>query len=152
MRAKSSFTLLELLIIVVIIGVLATIAANRYFSVLEKARAKEAVGMLEVISAAQAKYAIEGNNNYSDNFDRLDMTLSDGALTKYFSIGLDASGSPANDINQRVSYMTRNNTLRLGGIGSYTVSVCENGKIYCTDGSAGDCVTVGLGSSAASCP
>ena len=53
------FTLLELLIVMVIIGILATIGMPRYFDAIEKARGAEAKGTLaEMYRIEQAYYTV----------------------------------------------------------------------------------------------
>ena len=54
-----SFTLIELLIVVIIVGILATVALPQYNKVVEKARWTEVVNMLGAIETACELYYVE---------------------------------------------------------------------------------------------
>lgn len=57
----NGFTLLEMIIVVCLVGVLATIAFNSYSSVIEKQKAKEAEQIIHAIYAAIIRESLEGN-------------------------------------------------------------------------------------------
>jgi prepilin-type N-terminal cleavage/methylation domain-containing protein len=66
---KKGFTLLELLIVIIIIGILASIALPQYTSTIEKARSGEAVINIGSIRVALDRYwyqnsALPANNNF----------------------------------------------------------------------------------------
>ena len=58
---KSGFTLLEMMVVVILIGILASIALPRYIRTVEKGRAAEAKHNLGVIRDAELAYYIEFN-------------------------------------------------------------------------------------------
>lgn len=59
MEMKKSFTLIELLIVVIIIGILATLAIPQYMGFVEKSRAAEALKMIDAIRKAMEVHKIE---------------------------------------------------------------------------------------------
>jgi prepilin-type N-terminal cleavage/methylation domain-containing protein len=71
---KKAFTLLELLIVIVILGILASIALPRYSANLEKAREAEAKSTLNVIRQAEMGYYAE-KGRFTSTFP-INVTLS----------------------------------------------------------------------------
>ncbi len=66
MLNKKGFTLVELLIVVIIIGILATLAVPQYARMMEKAKQAEARRILGSIRTAQELYKMEhANSNYA---------------------------------------------------------------------------------------
>ena len=60
---KKSFTLLELVIVIVIIGILATLGFSQYYPLRERALDKEAEANLKLILAAERIWRMEDNSN-----------------------------------------------------------------------------------------
>ncbi len=55
-QAKSGFTLTEMLMTIMIIGVLTTIAVPQYFKIVEKNKAGEALNLFPALKGAQDRY------------------------------------------------------------------------------------------------
>lgn len=55
-RDRSGFTLIEILVVVMILGILAAIAMPQYFKVVERGRAAEAFSMYDSLRSAQSRY------------------------------------------------------------------------------------------------
>jgi len=55
-QAKKGFTMIELLVVLLIIGILAAVAAPMYLAHVEKAKASEAVGALALMREAEREY------------------------------------------------------------------------------------------------
>ena len=82
---KKAFTLLELLIVVLIIGILATIALPQYKRAVERSKMAEAVTMVKTIAQAQQRYymihgkylvCMEGINSLDINLPGKDATYN----------------------------------------------------------------------------
>lgn len=64
MKKIKGFTLIELIIVVVLIGILISLAVPNYLGKAERARDKEAQTALKLILAAEKVYALKHNNVY----------------------------------------------------------------------------------------
>lgn len=63
MKKRSAFTLLEIIIVIIIIGVLASLALPRLANMIEKARTAEALSMLATIRASVYRCLLMNNND-----------------------------------------------------------------------------------------
>ncbi len=68
---KKGFTLLELLIVIIILGIIVAIAMVRYGNLFEYARSAEAYSVLAQIVAAEKRYYLE-QTFYTTNISKLD--------------------------------------------------------------------------------
>ena len=75
-KKVKGFTLVELVVVVLIIGVIVAICLPMYFSAVEKTRATESLTLLGTIAKAQQRYKTE-RNRYSIDFRELDLSLKD---------------------------------------------------------------------------
>jgi len=78
---KRGFTLLELIIVLIILGVLSTLGITQYGAMRERALGREAVAQLKMIQAAEEVLYLETNsrktcNNTSDCKSKLKLDLS----------------------------------------------------------------------------
>ena len=76
-RKNSGFTLIELMVVIVVIGVLAGIALPAFSRYITKSKRPEARVMLRQIADAQEVYFIN-YRQYSGTFDALDFHLAEG--------------------------------------------------------------------------
>lgn len=67
---KSGFTLIEIFIVILIVGILAAVAFTQYQNITEKSRYAEAYSVLTQIRAAQLKY-YERNNKWASSFSEI---------------------------------------------------------------------------------
>ncbi|MEW5894140.1 MAG: prepilin-type N-terminal cleavage/methylation domain-containing protein [Candidatus Omnitrophota bacterium] len=64
-RNQSGFTLLEIIIVIIIIGVLASLALPRLFSTVEFSRSTEALAAIATIRSSLERCYLQNNGSYS---------------------------------------------------------------------------------------
>ncbi|HLF18507.1 MAG TPA: prepilin-type N-terminal cleavage/methylation domain-containing protein [Candidatus Omnitrophota bacterium] len=65
LNRRSGFTLLEIIIVIIIVGVLASLALPRFFSTVEFSRSTEALTSMSTVRQSIERCYIASNNNYS---------------------------------------------------------------------------------------
>lgn len=105
---KRGFTLLEILIVVIIVGILGSLALPRFIGAVEKARAAEAFANLGSLRNSLNRYYLE-RQSFTTNFNLLDMgdpnSISSDAQggNRYFSYSVVATDSAALTFTIRAS-------------------------------------------------
>ena len=128
---SKGFTLLELLMVVIILGILTAIALPRYLGVVERGKTAEALNLLGTLRGSQLRhYAL--NDEYATNADDFD---ADWTTIKFFKTveGADSATSPTH-----VARLTRDATGN-----EYMLAIDEDGNIACSGGSSGICDKLG---------
>ena len=74
MKNKTGFTLIEILVVVLIIGILAALAVPQYQKAVIKSRATEAMTMLKAIGEAQEVYYL-AHGHYTTDLTELDIDV-----------------------------------------------------------------------------
>jgi type IV pilus assembly protein PilE len=84
------FTLIELMIVIALIGVLATIAIPQFQEYQQKSRRSEATRTLMQIAALQEQYFLD-NRSYTDDFTDLNFPVAGTVTTEsgYYAITID---------------------------------------------------------------
>lgn len=137
MNSKNSikgFTLIEIIVALIIVGVLASIALPKYGRVMERSRQAEAISILSVMRGAQLRYSAD-NGTYTSSTADLDIELG---TPKFFTYTVPNPIVGDTDLAEA----TRNNVSQTAGISGYTLKVNRNGDINCTTPTAGDCVDI----------
>jgi prepilin-type N-terminal cleavage/methylation domain-containing protein len=89
---EKGFTLIELMVVIVIVGILAAVAIPKFTMASHKAKASEFPTVLTSIYTAQGAYEAE-EGTYASSLSDLDLTLDTD--TKWFSYTLTSGGASA---------------------------------------------------------
>jgi len=103
---KSGFTLIEIMIVVIIVGVLASLALPKFFSTVEYSRSQEALSAIATMRGGLERYYVSKSNSYT------------GATTANIDTGNPLLGQPNAHF-----VMTVNSALPVGG---YTITATRN--------------------------
>jgi len=120
-RNRKGFTLVELAVVIVIIGVLAAFGVPRFLKSVERAKAAEAFSYLSAVRAAEERYNAR-QGTYASDLTTLDINLS---LPKYFTVGPVNPGLSASLQSSWSLTLTR--TGASAGYGAYTVTFTDDG-------------------------
>ncbi len=120
-RGRGGFTLVELAVVIIIIGVLAAFGVPRFLDSVERSKAAEAFNYLSAVRAAQERFQVR-QGTYSDDVTTLDIQMP---TPKYFAVGTPAAGSTSNLEDSWQLTLTR--TGAAAGYGAYTVTFTDQG-------------------------
>ena len=118
------FTLTEIMVVVIIVGVLASVTLPRFTGVMERFRAAEGVQILTALLLAQKAYEAE-YGVYSAVLADLDVSID---RAENFNLPPSVA-NPADPEANPIATITRT--------GSYTLGINEEGTISCTNGGMG---------------
>ena len=120
-RDSPGFTLVELSVVIVIIGILAAFAVPRFRAAVERSKAGEAFNYLSSVRAAQERYASR-EGTYATAVTSLDIKMG---TPKYFSLGAVAAGGTGDLEDSWTMTLTRSG--HAGNYWAYTVTFTEDG-------------------------
>src|SRR5438067_8194876 len=115
------FTLVELAVVIIIIGILAAFAVPRFLDSVERSKAGEAFNYLSAIRTAQERYQIR-MCTYCDDLTKLDIQMPN---PKYFTVAVPAAGTTGSLEDSWTLTLTRAGAA--GGYGEYTVVFTDQG-------------------------
>ncbi|MDD4893897.1 MAG: type IV pilin-like G/H family protein [Candidatus Omnitrophica bacterium] len=85
---KKAFTLLELIVVIIIIGILATVGLSQYSRIIERVRGAEAKAILGAIRSGQSTYYLQ-YGSYASVISDLGLTVPTSCTsTNYFSYNI----------------------------------------------------------------
>ncbi len=120
-KRQEGFTLVELAVVIIIIGVLAAFAVPRFRDSVERSKASEAFNYLSSIRASQERYHAR-QSTYGNDPAVLDIELSE---PKYFTISTIVAGGTGSLEDSWSQTLTRKGAS--AGYGEYTVVFTEDG-------------------------
>ena len=117
---KSGFTLLEIIIVIIIVGVLASLALPRFFATVEFSKSTEALNALATLRQSMERCYLASGGTYVGcavaNLDVEDPALSPGARFTYVASGQVATG---------YTLLATRNAVD-GGDGTSTISIVQS--------------------------
>jgi len=123
---KRGFTLLELIVVVVILGVLATVAMPRFLSVIESSRSAEALAILDQIRVAINRCGLwTGKVDACGTFNDLDIESPNSTPGAHFTYAIDSATTNGSDQNEITISATR--TAVNGGNPGDKITLFEDG-------------------------
>lgn len=120
-KSRKGFTLVELAVVIVIIGVLAAFGVPRFLKSVERSKASEAFSYLAAVRSAEER-AQAKNGTYEATIENLDIQF---AVPKYFTVGTVSAGSSGSLEDSWTLTLTRNGSS--SGYGAYTVTFTDQG-------------------------
>jgi prepilin-type N-terminal cleavage/methylation domain-containing protein len=117
-KGNSGFSLVELTIVVVILGVLSMMAVPRYQTAVERAKGAEAFTYMAQVAGAQERYNAR-SGQYANSLSKLDIKMT---TPKHFSVGSFTSYDWQSKWELK---LTRKGAS--SGFGNYTVCFDQNG-------------------------
>lgn len=129
MLRKKGFTLIEIMVVVIIVGILAALATGNYGKLVEKGRGAEARKILGMIRNQQAAYYFE-NNKYTSDLTELQMgdlpTSGGTGNSRYFFKYSTTAGTTLYNVTA-IRCTAEETGKSPGWVEAYTINLTTNG-------------------------
>ncbi|OGX37481.1 MAG: hypothetical protein A3C36_06320 [Omnitrophica WOR_2 bacterium RIFCSPHIGHO2_02_FULL_52_10] len=123
-KNNAGFTLAEIITVIIIVGIIASLALPRFTGTFERMRAAEGVQILTALLGAQKTFKFESPTGaYATNPNQLDVTID---RSSNFLLPPTVA-NPANPVNNPIA------SIRRSGTGGYWLQINENGTITCAN-------------------
>ncbi len=119
MARLKAFTMIELLMVVIILGILGSIALPLMTGSKERAIFSEAISAAQVLYAAEARYILDHAGIYNGTCSNLDVDVSPQNFTTTCNVGSVAG-------NIGIARSTGTYTLYVSTAGAYTCPSCSS--------------------------
>jgi prepilin-type N-terminal cleavage/methylation domain-containing protein len=121
--SRKGFTLVELAVVIVIIGVLAAFGVPQFLKSVERSKAAEAFNYLSAIRSAQERYLAKEGVYASESYKgKLDITQTE---PKYFDVGSMLAGQTGSGTPTWSLTLSRKSST--SSYGTYTVQFTQEG-------------------------
>lgn len=102
MKNESGFTLVELLVVVLIVGILAAVALPQYSTAVEKSRSTEALSLMNAVAESAKRYCFQ-KDLWPNSFSQLDVEIpaysNGGNGGKNFTITIEGGSTDCTNPN-----------------------------------------------------
>ena len=119
MMNNKAFTLLEIIVVIIIVGIISSFAIPRFNGTVERVRAAEGVQLLTALLGGQRIFAAENGGGYTTNLNNLDVTIPQADNFNLPPTVLD----PGNPVTSPIARIRRTN--------GYDLEINERGDIRC---------------------
>ena len=130
---KRGFTLMEIMITVVILGMILSFALPGFLNAMEKNMSVEATSTLITLLGAERRWSLDNAGAFTNNINNLDIQLP--ALSNFCAPVL-------NTVNPIVSLGRKSNAGDCVGI-QYTLAITSAGVVSCANGTSTICGKLG---------
>lgn len=106
MRNNAGFTLMEVVIVLIILGVMAGVTIPGYQEAVEKSRSNEAITNLQVIYMAQKAYALDHSHDFfipdpPNDLTAINTNLKIDLQSKFYTIAIEGDVSEFTAVTER---------------------------------------------------
>lgn len=125
-RSQAGFTLIELMVVIVIIGILVAIALPNYIGATDRARLANVKANAHTVQAMVETYSVDNQNRYPIDVAHLQSEARDSGYWKDIKNPFDESWAALVDYS---------GTFSLGGVVGYEMSdaLAQKYFVYCAD-------------------